>query len=75
MAKHKLPQWLLPLAYMLAFGSSSCRARPPQKNAFFMQCPYDLNIDAGNEVCASLLGIDQTKWSLCSDITANFATI
>src|SRR5205823_6644707 len=40
------------------------------KNALFMQCPYDLDIDAGNEVCASLLGIDQTKWSICSDITA-----
>ena len=31
------------------------------KNALFMQCPYDLDIDAGNEVCASLLGIDQMK--------------
>jgi hypothetical protein len=40
------------------------------KNALFMQCPYDLDIDPGNEVCASLLGIDQTKWSICSDITA-----
>ena len=40
------------------------------KNALFMQCPNDLDIDSGNEVCSGLARIDQTRRSICPDITA-----
>jgi len=35
-----------------------------------MQCPYDHDFDARNIVCSALTWIDQTKWSIVSDIAA-----
>ena len=35
-----------------------------------MQRPYDHDFDARNKVCSRLAWIDQTKWSVGSDITA-----
>src|SRR6267378_2088011 len=55
---------IFPIHHLLAWHSGR------NKNALFMQCPNDLDLDAGNEVCSGLSRIDQTKRSICPDITA-----
>jgi len=40
------------------------------KGTSFMQRPYDHDFDARDKVGSGLTWIDQTKWSIGSDITA-----
>ena len=55
--------WILPIHHLLT--GYSCG----DKSTSFMQGPYDRDFDVPKKVCTSLTWVDQTKWSIRSDIT------